>query len=991
MQNTHVMRRLVAILGKRAFFSFGLVTFLIAALLAATNITSRYALKRYVEDQLSRTPWDLAVYDEGTGSDPALASQMRSVEGIQKVESLVFLRADFNNDVQTLVDGKPMVTPWLCLLSASEPSLLPPQLRMAMAYHGASGAGNSPGEKGAILALVGPERGAMAQAFTALEGARDFAVKVQVNNQSKDLFSTPLHGVIHLEADQLNRWYMDETGSVTMVPSVATVLLMPYSKEVISRFNDVAMGQVPPQVMGPSNLNYGHVAEAEYLPEVIYLGRVDRQRLISGWDLGRSYQRLSLLKEKAQNRVHAIGSSAVVDSTTLVLLGSMNRVARLIGILTVLIALPLLWMAWVMAASLSGLLILNERRKLGLMRLRGVPGHLMGRAFLLAISAGGLLGGILGLLVGSLLPLLIYQGGHLPLSVFAVGHQILLLVAFLVITLAMALLVSRRLIRYVTQISPLEASRRVAVSEAAQAEVRFGPIQAISLILGAYTLLGWVFNFSLSSQWPTATFQYFDHILDFIGLPLFIYGIACLLVFRRSWIHRILTPLVRPLGGRMGTFALRQIELKPHRTATFLLIVLLMVSICLYPAVTNPSFVNKIVRGAKIETGAEWQISFNAPDLLPPGQELGKSLGGQLEALRPGIEKITSALRKVPGVLSVSVISEAILPNFYLPGYGFSGVPLYLLNNPDSYLRNVYSEPELGIGNSFKNVILRLKSGDVVASPEVASFWELSAGKEVPLGMDAQYRTITADVGGITAFLPGMPQEAVTDRQGYVQARIDYLNYLFKTNAYLVASANNASLADMQVLVSSVTALVQSAPGTPIPGFQNKLLRALPVAPLGVHSLPEEIQRVGSDMYIFLALANMRLYLAGGFVLALISILAIALANYAEDRRTLALVRIRGASPAHIRRFLIAMLLAPAILGVIVGGLVALFAGYGLSNYVWKLREIKSIVEVLPTHLVISTLTVGVAIGILVFLIVVILSFSQWIFRRTARENIQEG
>ena len=60
-----MIRRLLGILGRRAFLTFGLVTFLVGALLATVNITSRYALKLYVDDQLRRIPWDLAVYQQG--------------------------------------------------------------------------------------------------------------------------------------------------------------------------------------------------------------------------------------------------------------------------------------------------------------------------------------------------------------------------------------------------------------------------------------------------------------------------------------------------------------------------------------------------------------------------------------------------------------------------------------------------------------------------------------------------------------------------------------------------------------------------------------------------------------------------------------------------------------------------------------------------------------------------------------------------------------
>lgn len=87
---------LLRILGRRAFVTFGLVTFLVSALLATVNVTSRDALKEYVEDQLSRIPWDLAIYQRGgiTGREKLPAAVAR-VEGITDVESFVFLRARF--------------------------------------------------------------------------------------------------------------------------------------------------------------------------------------------------------------------------------------------------------------------------------------------------------------------------------------------------------------------------------------------------------------------------------------------------------------------------------------------------------------------------------------------------------------------------------------------------------------------------------------------------------------------------------------------------------------------------------------------------------------------------------------------------------------------------------------------------------------------------------------------------------------------------------
>ena len=113
------------------------------------------------------------------------------------------------------------------------------------------------------------------------------------------------------------------------------------------------------------------------------------------------------------------------------------------------------------------------------------------------------------------------------------------------------------------------------------------------------------------------------------------------------------------------------------------------------------------------------------------------------------------------------------------------------------------------------------------------------------------------------------------------------------------------------------------------------------------------------------------------------------MANYVEDRRTLALLRIRGASPAEMWRFVMAMLLSPALVGLALGATSAVLAGFGLANYVWRLREIKTVVQLLPTHLVVAPLTAWVALLLICLLVGVASGFSWWVFRHTAHESMQ--
>ena len=137
-----MIRRLLGILGRRTLLTFGLVTFLVGALLATVNVTSRYALKLYVDDQLRRIPWDLAVYQQGAvGNDRSLPAHIARTKGVTRVESMAFLRARFpeGGEVEAQVDRKPFTTPWLCLLAASDPSILPPALSFALEHGSTSG------------------------------------------------------------------------------------------------------------------------------------------------------------------------------------------------------------------------------------------------------------------------------------------------------------------------------------------------------------------------------------------------------------------------------------------------------------------------------------------------------------------------------------------------------------------------------------------------------------------------------------------------------------------------------------------------------------------------------------------------------------------------------------------------------------------------------------------------------------------------------------
>src|SRR5712691_5942283 len=88
-----VLGVLFKVLGRRPFVVFGLVTALVVCLLAAVTVTSRYAMQRYVADQVERVPWDLSIYQTAEVSlAEKLQAAIAGVPGVAAAERLTFLR-----------------------------------------------------------------------------------------------------------------------------------------------------------------------------------------------------------------------------------------------------------------------------------------------------------------------------------------------------------------------------------------------------------------------------------------------------------------------------------------------------------------------------------------------------------------------------------------------------------------------------------------------------------------------------------------------------------------------------------------------------------------------------------------------------------------------------------------------------------------------------------------------------------------------------------
>jgi hypothetical protein len=386
-------------------------------------------------------------------------------------------------------------------------------------------------------------------------------------------------------------------------------------------------------------------------------------------------------------------------------------------------------------------------------------------------------------------------------------------------------------------------------------------LEWIALALGAYKIVSWIIDFSLSTlfstveddpEWWLQTAQgvsWVDRALDFVALPLFVYGFVALLVAQRRVIAALLASVAHVVGGKLRSLALKHMSLKPHRIAGFLLIVGLMASVSLYPSIASKSFEDKALRGATVQVGSDLHISISPTDFVAP-EELEQALGGQVQAIRSALKEKLAAVTR-PDIVSLDYVFEAILPGFFFPGYGLSGVPLYLLDDPDRYLRTAIFEEKLGVTGNFTQVVATAKRNKVLASPPVAAFWNLAADEPVLLGADLAKKPVLVPAGGIVGFLPGMPPRGISDRQSYVSARIDYLNHLASTDAYLAGTMDNPATANLKVLIPRILLLVRTTPQSNPELIAQDLSRTLKARPLKCASSNASSRRLAASCSFF--------------------------------------------------------------------------------------------------------------------------------------------
>src|SRR5262249_34115324 len=215
----------------------------------------------------------------------------------------------------------------------------------------------------------------------------------------------------------------------------------------------------------------------------------------------------------------------------------------------------------------------------------------------------------------------------------------------------------------------------------------------IALAVGGAKFAGWIADRSLTNFSSEPWVADLDRALDFVSFPLLIYGLVTLIASRQKVMSALIAPMTWLMAGPLRNASLRHMEGRRPRAASFLPLVALLTSLALYPTPVISVFGHKNERRPPGRLGRDIPVTLHALDLMPADAQwrggLQQRVGVLWKTLDPLVRNIV-ALKEVGGA---ATMIEGLVEGLYMPDRGFSGVPIYLIDDTRNYLKAVYSEP----------------------------------------------------------------------------------------------------------------------------------------------------------------------------------------------------------------------------------------------------------------------------------------------------------
>ena len=634
---------------------------------------------------------------------------------------------------------------------------------------------------------------------------------------------------------------------------------------------------------------------------------IDRDKLLSPWDVQASAENVQTVADDIQNNVLAnfekLGS---VNNMLGYALTSFQYSFSSTLFSLIVVSLPVFFVAWYLGSTVSDVSFNMRRREIGLLSTKGLSSGQIQRMFLTEALAIGFIGGVLGV-VGGLILNQVFAGSFDLNTLFSPQLFSPYTMLFTVIFgMVLALLSVFWSARRAAKLPTVEALRDYMPMESDKAYRKRWPW--VAFILGTYKIIVYIAGINVPQILSELSFSggnFFivllltpfvalDYLLNYIGPLLFFWGITKLLI-QNSLKFQQLTSKVSIVMGDLGALAAKNVRRSPARLAAVAFLIAFIIGYGVQVTGQLASEQDYAVRQVQYQVGADVTVSVI------------------------NVTKAPMILENILG--NVSGIKNATMEYTLMRGTD----TMIKTIEPDSWMATAYYEEEWFSGVSIEQAFEDIKADNmtIILERRVAKQYDLQLYGTIGIDFPSGPRKLT-----IVGFFGPEPSES-----GMGFGAISYTVPLW---SYVPRNLFNmtAPFSDARELESFETKILlkldEGVNGTAV----AEQIRGLDLEIYGVDSFDEQWQQSQqmSNIYTYSSLQTaeiQRLGLIFVVLAASVGTVLISVVSLKERTREATIMSVRGLSYRQLVWMFLSENTAVITFSVILGVSVGLIVVYG--------------------------------------------------------------
>lgn len=352
---------------------------------------------------------------------------------------------------------------------------------------------------------------------------------------------------------------------------------------------------------------------------------LDRDSLISFWDIAGSLDKMWKINSQVQNRVYPVINWGYLNPWPNNYLESVLRryesTSQSMRNQFLIVSLPVFFVAWYLGTTVSDLSYNLRRREIGLLLAKGYSGNQLLVMFLSETTIIGLLGGLAGVGLSALLtPILLGSGGLLAGLSFVHEDTVATVLFF---SLGLALLSVFQSARRASKLDIVEALQEYRYVEEVKPHRMRWPW--VAFFLGAYKIVAWLLGINLQTMLTRGpplslgilltillgVWSVFDVVvLNYLGPLLFFWGFTKIFL-GSSLIFQELVRRAARFMGDLGTLATKNLRRNPARTASIAFLIAMIIGFSFQAIGSYASEQDYMIRRIKFDVGADISVQLS--------------------------------------------------------------------------------------------------------------------------------------------------------------------------------------------------------------------------------------------------------------------------------------------------------------------------------------------------------------------------------------------